>query len=516
MKNRFVISENDKRSILSMYGLLTEEVVEYAFKGKVVGDDDVKIEIPKINIKKEIGTEKKIVGGLNGDSEGNFDGKIKLDNTIKHYFYIKQKGYVEFEQDIDMSKLTQDSLELTLKSAKVQEFSDFVVSSKKFTHIKINVTDTNNNPLTGYNVLIKGKDKNLDSVTSESRDLNLLVLDNDIIVNKMDSEKEYTYSPSTENIFYTDQKTDEIKIQVIITKEGYEESKTKHTVSLNNSFGTFEISETDKESKIKKPISFEYKTKTPNDINIQMTQIIPDVFVSPKLKLINDDKESVTDVIATIQLVDGTNVNFTKKDDGTLNIDADESMIGKTLFVSINKEGYEKKIVKIKIQKKNKVESITLTKKGDKNRDKNRDKNLTEKIPIKFYSNGLVQAARFAYDNEMKYLMIFVGIDGNEETETVKKLLNQKDQTERNDLLNDKVVSLYYNVNYDDEDGYELLYNKAVKDTEFNTYPTILIYSLDGNPYKEEIYDVLDFKKQIKGESLDNVNTDINNYFSIS
>jgi hypothetical protein len=332
----------------------------------------------------------------------------------------------------------------------------------------------------------------------------------------MDSEKEYTYSPSTENIFYTDQKTDEIKIQVIITKEGYEESKTKHTVSLNNSFGTFEISETDKESKIKKPISFEYKTKTPNDINIQMTQIIPDVFVSPKLKLINDDKESVTDVIATIQLVDGTNVNFTKKDDGTLNIDADESMIGKTLFVSINKEGYEKKIVKIKIQKKNKVESITLTKKGDKNRDKNRDKNLTEKIPIKFYSNGLVQAARFAYDNEMKYLMIFVGIDGNEETETVKKLLNQKDQTERNDLLNDKVVSLYYNVNYDDEDGYELLYNKAVKDTEFNTYPTILIYSLDGNPYKEEIYDVLDFKKQIKGESLDNVNTDINNYFSIS
>ena len=40
MKNRFVISENDRRSILSLHGLLIESVETYKFFGKVTNEID--------------------------------------------------------------------------------------------------------------------------------------------------------------------------------------------------------------------------------------------------------------------------------------------------------------------------------------------------------------------------------------------------------------------------------------------------------------------------------------------
>ena len=53
MKNRFVISENDRRSILSMYGLLTEEEKEYNFSGVIKDDGGLVIPTPTMSIKKK-------------------------------------------------------------------------------------------------------------------------------------------------------------------------------------------------------------------------------------------------------------------------------------------------------------------------------------------------------------------------------------------------------------------------------------------------------------------------------
>jgi hypothetical protein len=112
MKNRFVISENDRRSILSMYGLLTEEEVVYTFNGTV--KDSVGGLAPgcKVFI---IDSEEKLVKNESGNvifTEANQDSEYtitaKLDNTKNYKLRFKYTGESDLVVDInDMSKLIQ-------------------------------------------------------------------------------------------------------------------------------------------------------------------------------------------------------------------------------------------------------------------------------------------------------------------------------------------------------------------------------------------------------------------------
>ncbi len=345
MKNRFVISENDRRSILSMYGLLNEEIKDYTISGVVKDKNNEPVSYVKVTITSDDSNEKSI--NTTTDFDGNFTIIAKLDDTKTYYINIKSKEHLEYKETIDKNKTSNLSIVLTPSEGEIKTLQDFVISSKRFTNIKLSVSDDTGNPITGYNLLIKNKNKSLEQITSEKSIFDLNVLNNDSIIDKMESVKEYSYNPSSNDIFYTDQKTDETTIQIVITKEGYEESKTKHDIILNNAFATFEIATKDGENKIKKSEPFDVTIKTPNNINITINKTIPE-----KIKFIiyDVDKIPMGDVN-----VEGLNSGYKgiTNENGEVDFELKDDSVGQTLNFTFKKDGYKTQYKEIEIKKTN-------------------------------------------------------------------------------------------------------------------------------------------------------------------
>lgn len=233
MKSRFIISENDRRNILSMYGLLTEEEKEYTFAGTVKNESDKPVELVKIIIKKQ---EKdgalRSVGGGNVNEDGSFEFNIKLDNLLEYYFIIEKTGYLEFKEKIDLSVTSQPNLKLVLKKKKeIKDLKETTNVGYRITNINLKVVDKNNTPLTDYDLQIITDGKDFYNKNINEDELTLNVLSNDLIFEDLEINKEYEMSPNDQN-FFNDKTKNTIK--VIVKKEEYDEKEIDFVLNKKN------------------------------------------------------------------------------------------------------------------------------------------------------------------------------------------------------------------------------------------------------------------------------------------
>ena len=152
MKSRFVISENERRSILSMYGLLKEDTTKITIKGTITDEKGNKVIYEKIHLD---GDEKNLTKSMT-DGDGNYQIYYDLDSE-KNYFLkiLDSKNYDEKVIEIMDKKTTPQTINIVLKNKD---------SSKKLGEKTLSITQTFNleievmyleNKLEDYNVKIK-------------------------------------------------------------------------------------------------------------------------------------------------------------------------------------------------------------------------------------------------------------------------------------------------------------------------------------------------------------------------
>jgi hypothetical protein len=157
-KNPFIISENDRRHIMSLYGILTEEEKEYVIAGVLIGEDTQKgVGFAKVVIM----DGKTIIKGANSGTDGDFEIKTKLDDLKTYTIKINVYGYLEYESPLDMTNLNQ-KLDITLTSKSkdlkvvdVTEKGKYKNSEKTFflTDFNVNFKDSENNNISGVKII---------------------------------------------------------------------------------------------------------------------------------------------------------------------------------------------------------------------------------------------------------------------------------------------------------------------------------------------------------------------------
>ena len=125
MKKRFIISESDRKEILSMYGVLNESVRDITIKGVVYGD--VNDTLP--NSKVEILSGNKILNRAMSDDSGEFNVTINTDNqTLTIRCSNTNEGYPSSTTEIDVKEGT-NTYEVKLKLTS-KERQDVKVTKK--------------------------------------------------------------------------------------------------------------------------------------------------------------------------------------------------------------------------------------------------------------------------------------------------------------------------------------------------------------------------------------------------
>ena len=239
MKNRFVISENDRRSILSMYGLLTEEEKEYNFSGVIKDDGGLVIPTPTMSIKKKKsdGSYSVPVIKIETDDKGNFKKIVKLDDTLEYIFYIEKTEFLAFEQKIDLTKTDQTNLELILKKlADVTDLEESVIQVFFLTNFSIEVKDKKNNPINDYNLKIVIDESEVFNKNIFESETNLSFLKNGLLLNDLEKGKFYDTKSTEGEGFNQGKKRNIIKnVKFIISKTDYEEKIINYDLKFNNS-----------------------------------------------------------------------------------------------------------------------------------------------------------------------------------------------------------------------------------------------------------------------------------------
>ena len=156
MKNRFAISENDRRSILSLHGLLVESVETYKFSGKITNEIDDPVSYCNVVI---IDENKKPVTGTVTTEEGTYYMEVNLDDTKKYKIKVSSSEITETEKEIDLSNKEQE-INITANS-KLQNLESVETEGKGLYGCVFNlrVLDGSNNPLNDVdvNISISGK-----------------------------------------------------------------------------------------------------------------------------------------------------------------------------------------------------------------------------------------------------------------------------------------------------------------------------------------------------------------------
>jgi len=192
MKNRFVISENDRRSILSMYGLLTEDVVTYTFSGLLKFADDSVAPNAKVFVIDDksavvLGTKDKPTTTLT-DPDGNYTLTCELDNTKTYSLKFTMTSEGDLIIPIkDMSKLNQ---KIDAKfSDKIKDQKEIKVTESKgyfgiffATELNFSIKTENNTPIKGAKINLIYNGKNIEFVknkeTNDDGKINNLIFTN--------------------------------------------------------------------------------------------------------------------------------------------------------------------------------------------------------------------------------------------------------------------------------------------------------------------------------------------------
>lgn len=238
MRSRFVISESDRRNILSMYGLLTEEEKEYSFSGVVKDEKGEGFDSPYIYIKKESADGKlNSIATIIGDKDGNFEKKINLDNSLKHFFSIEEGGYLVIKQEIDLTKTEQTNLELILKKRRdVIDLEETKSINYQITTIEFNVFDKNKNPLNDFDLKIFYNDNEVINKKFTESKINLHFLKNDLLLEDLEKDKYYEYKPTESNFFNASKKNEIRNYKFVVSKNEYEDKIINYDIKVLNSY----------------------------------------------------------------------------------------------------------------------------------------------------------------------------------------------------------------------------------------------------------------------------------------
>lgn len=351
-KNHFIISENDRRSILSMYNLITEDVKSITFNGKVTTEDNELASFVKVYIKDDTNKTISVAGT---DEEGNFILTTNLDPKKKYFVNVVSTGYLEYKQEITDKISTPQTLNILLKISNSQkDLSEFIVGVVKFTNLDISVTDENENQINDFvlEIDLGNKEKYIKKVSGSNIDLNFLK--NGLALEDMDVDAEYDFTEKDNN--FSLDKGDETIVRISVKKDGYFESDKKYDIKLGNGFSNLPTIEKNGKKYIKS------KWKNNEDV------IYPEIKISPSNKnkinivlkkipeqkitfnVIDQNKNLVSDASIKVE-VDGDVIGvYNTNDEGEINLPLNKNLIGKTIYVTFEKNGFKRSIKKYEIK----------------------------------------------------------------------------------------------------------------------------------------------------------------------
>jgi hypothetical protein len=419
-KNPFIITENDRRNILSMYGILMETINDYTFSGVIKGKDDLSI----IGVKCEIiDDSNKQSGRTISDSEGKFTITTKLDDSKKYRIKFSLSGYIDYFYDIDFTKTDFTNINIVLEEPLKQLGEVGITASKGSyhpfygTHFKVTIKNKEQKIITGSKIELFYGDKkvNLENIKEDEgsyfivTDLNPELKDvlypkiSDgianvkdtqfnvkIIKNKSSEEKQITLSVPNKILklkyvegtldkkkekFYwfqnkevlrksslygdivdltgiklTAEQEAEIENKFVrkIQKLGYSDANYKDMTN-----GTFDFSDIAKKLKYDDYVNFGDKL---NNIDITL-----DTFINFNLSITDDLNQPIVDTNVKIYLdrnKETLSINEITDENGNIsdvidliNEEGDRINKKRSLWIEINKEGYEpyfkKSVIKI-------------------------------------------------------------------------------------------------------------------------------------------------------------------------
>jgi len=335
MRSRFVITENDRRSILSMYGLLKEDITKVTIKGTITDEKGNKVIYEKIHLDDD---EKNLRKSMtNGD--GNYEIYYDLDSE-KNYFLkiLDSKDYDEKVIEIMDKKTTPQIIDIVLKNKD---------SSKKLGDINLSKTQTFNleidvmyleNKLEDYNVKIKNS-KNEEVFSIENTNMtNFIFTRYGLELNGSQENKEY--KQPNDPVFEKDE-----DITIEISKNGFV-TKSMQTKFVFNS-SVFLESKKDGDDVLitiptnKKDLKFDSK-KTPEKVlfNIEKNILILNI----------TDKNNTPVEGAEISILNNDDI-FTTDKKGKVNIpfDTDQIENGKIKLI-VRKENYKGQIIEFDVK----------------------------------------------------------------------------------------------------------------------------------------------------------------------
>lgn len=466
IKNRFILNENDRRNILSMYGLLVEEVKDVIISG-VVTDDSNTPRSGKVYLKD---TNGKIIKQQNTDFDGNYSINANLEIN-KSYIIVFKDDETQRETPFDLEVGNETTIVKNLKiTLKVLELSGVQVGLSLATKIDLQIISDSD--LKKYELSIFTNEKELLYTTPiYSKNINLIFLGgNGMSINQNDIGVEKpvgTYTKKIDNFFNVNAGD---KKEVIISignklKTIYSE---KFSLKLNN--GTVKIdpvygkntSEVNGEtlSTNKETKAFFNQTNAigPNIINIEIG------FSDLKLKIFDEvTGEPVENAEVSIS---GFDQSYTTNNEGKIFIE-DIKMGDYKLRVKHPK--YLIKTKEIKLNKKINEINLTLIKIGlsDERIDDYRDTLFTiygrSRTDLS-YDNALVLAKldvvnKYLEKHKKKYKNIpkFEGVDVDIDYELVYKKPNTSKGKENFVIIKAKKKDVKNFIkNYSLNKGYEI------------------------------------------------------------
>ncbi len=496
MRDRFIISESDRQSILSMYGLLTEEERDYTFKGRILGSDGDYSIGARVSI---VGENKEFVGGVTTDTNGSYTLNVKLDNTKIYYIIVKATKETDIEEKIvNMDKFVQT---INLNFVKSKQREEVKVTTTRSVRFLLNVKDTEGNEITDYNLSVKSKGQEIFKATVKEKNQELVFLSGGTEINT----KPVNYEEIKKNNDLIEINNSG-KIEFLIQKSGYvpSDKKIKYDgYNCNINMGS-KKDESGNHTFVK---TDGYRVniipnKKQNDINI----VISKIQTSIELTLIDQFKEIVSTANVNIKSKDGSiNETLTTDTNGVLIIDANNWPSNTDYFIVAEKEGYQKQFYNFNLES-NKINKVKVKIKLIKPKtDKPKEKKEVVSKKIEFKTLPLYDATLEAYNDGIRKLFILVGMSTDDLTKKILRNLNSKYNRDNVNTINNQYYPLYYNVDSSDSKGYVSL-NSILK---VNTYPYVAVVNIIDDPRRRKVDMNLNVDKIYRSisdlENLDNL-----------
>jgi len=391
-KNHFIITESDRINILSMHGLLTEDVSEYTFEGTVTSSLD-KENLEYVNV--SIVSDNKTIGFSMTDSEGKYSITSKLDSSKTYKFILQDsdKRFEKLEKDIDLSKTKQViNFELTPTKG-ILEFSEFTQSAERATNIDFNIKDVNGKPLTDYTLKISTNNKIILDQTFLISNPSITILKSDLVLNNLQTGTEYESEPVKGSVFNKD-KNEIVKISIEIKKNGFSDFSNVFDIKSNNFIlNVPSLEKSISKGKKQEKISFiklngneeiKVNENDKNIIDVTLEVPLPEQIT---FQVVDQNKKVVSNANIKLEISGEIIGEYKTDENGFVNLNFKNNYVGENIFVTFEKDGYKRNIKNFKIEDKEnkfKINVVNLNSSGDFN------------IPNELYDD-LKDTNRFTY-----------------------------------------------------------------------------------------------------------------------